>query len=606
MKQIFFLILIITPLLSYTQEVIINTGTINKSFIDTKNLSENDTLELPFWDDFSDTQISPNPARWKDADVYINSNFCAKMPSVGFATFDACTQTGEFYPDADYQQSHIADMLSSQPINLNYPNNTSIYLSFYYRPQGYGDAPEPQDSLILEFYDIEADTWNKIWFAEGSYDTDFQYVSVQISDNKYLKKGFQFRFKNYVSLGSETYADLAGNCDFWHIDYIFLDKNRTSTNTSFPDISFAKPLKSLLENYEAVPWKHFKTKPVDKTGEFEIALQNHENITRSIDSLNFYSYHIENQSEIMTESGARNINPFGYLVPTNLTNLFDFEADDNDSASFEIRAELITDAYDKPENNIITYTQNFKNYYAYDDGSAEAAYGLYGNGTKYGSAAYEFESLKADSLIGVQIYFSRTLNDASQNYFWLDVRKTNGNGLPADTAFASIEGARPEYADRLNQFHYYEFEKPIYIADTFFVGWTQTNDEMLNVGFDWNRTANQHIYYNISGAWEQSEFEGALMIRPVFMGADISPETKSYNTENVQISPNPAENFIKFANINIKQGAKLTIINTQGQIVMQNVVYPENEIDISQLTQGLYFVKVTDGDKILNSKFIKQ
>ncbi len=605
MKIRFALISIFFLQFSYAQEVVIPTNTVSGQNFVKGNQSE-DTLKLPFWDDFSETQIAPSADRWSDANVYINSSFTERMPSVGIATFDAVDAVGNFYAGADYENSFEADVLTSKPINMNLPGNTTVWFSFYYRPQGYGDAPEPQDSLVLQFLAEETQTWHSVWSVEGSYDTEFQQVMIHVTDEKFLKDGFRFRFKNYASPGSSMYADLAGNCDFWHIDYILLDKNRTETKTYNNDISISKTITSLLKDYESVPWKHFQNVEIEKITTFKVAFQNHQNINRSIDSLNFYSKHIESGTELKLVAGAKNINAFSYLKPSDLSNMFDFQQNTDDSASFEIRAEIVTDDYDPTINNTTRYTQKFAKYYAYDDGTAEAAYGLYGTGTKYGMAAYRFVSLKPDSLEGVQMYFSRTLNDVSQKYFWLNFWYPNENGLPQDAVFQQIEGARPIYTENRNAFVYFKFEKPILVEDTFFVGWTQTTDEMLNVGFDWNRTANQHLFYNIGGSWIPSEIEGALMMRPVFKLSDIQPHTKKTNSENLSISPNPASEFIRIGNTELQTGTRIRIYNLQGMLMQESIFTTDTELSVTHLPAGIYILQTENGNNILRTKFVKQ
>ena len=65
--------------------------------------------------------------------------------------------------------------------------------------------------------------------------------------------------------------------------------------------------------------------------------------------------------------------------------------------------------------------QQFFNYYAYDDGSAENGYGLGGAGTANASVAYQFNTFRKDTLRGVKMFFNRTYDDASQDYFRIGV-----------------------------------------------------------------------------------------------------------------------------------------------------------------------------------------
>ena len=89
-----------------------------------------------------------------------------------------------------------------------------------------------------------------------------------------------------------------------------------------------------------------------------------------------------------------------------------------DSATFLIRANIKTDNVQEREfyrwNDTVRYYQEFKNYYSYDDGTAEKGYGISGQGTANSSLAYQFESYKTDTLFGAYIYFNRTLNDGNQ------------------------------------------------------------------------------------------------------------------------------------------------------------------------------------------------
>ncbi len=72
---------------------------------------------------------------------------------------------------------------------------------------------------------------------------------------------------------------------------------------------------------------------------------------------------------------------------------YPFDETNYDSAIFSIRSFLVTDEDDYKWNDTITRYQVFNNYYAYDDGTAEAGYGLSGEGTAGAAVAYRFEDL---------------------------------------------------------------------------------------------------------------------------------------------------------------------------------------------------------------------
>ena len=50
---------------------------------------------------------------------------------------------------------------------------------------------------------------------------------------------------------------------------------------------------------------------------------------------------------------------------------------------------------------------------------------------------------------------------------------------------------------------------------TFYVGWEQITNDLLNIGLDKNSISNQYMFYNVGGGWVNSQFPGSWMIRPV-------------------------------------------------------------------------------------------
>ena len=210
-------------------------------------------------DDFSYRSPYPDPSLWADNYAYINNGYAVDPPTIGVATMDALDQNGSVYDFATISpETFDADLLTSHPINLNYPASDSIYLSFFYQPQGNGVEPMPHDSLFLDFYDPVGERWVNVWGVPGDTLSAFSQVMVPVRDTLFLKKGFRFGFRNRASLPQNNdYKDKRGNVDHWNIDYVRLDKNRTAADTIIRDVAFYKPIPSLLKNYESIPWDHF-------------------------------------------------------------------------------------------------------------------------------------------------------------------------------------------------------------------------------------------------------------------------------------------------------------------------------------------------------------
>ena len=123
-------------------------------------------LHLPFFDDFKNINGYPDPTLWQDKDVFVNKDFPYFAPNIGAATFDAIDSSGAIYDnaliipfEADYLTSNIVRLDSVfDPIVKPLRPADSLYLSFFYQPQGYGDEPEPGDTLLLEFSYLTGDT----------------------------------------------------------------------------------------------------------------------------------------------------------------------------------------------------------------------------------------------------------------------------------------------------------------------------------------------------------------------------------------------------------------------------------------------------------------
>jgi len=105
-------------------------------------------LELPLFDDFSNSSLIADTGSWSDAFAFVNNNFSVNPVSNGVATLDALDADGSIYANAVLSPSTFeADHLTSHPINLEYPASDSNYLSFLYQPGGHCDLPEEEDSL---------------------------------------------------------------------------------------------------------------------------------------------------------------------------------------------------------------------------------------------------------------------------------------------------------------------------------------------------------------------------------------------------------------------------------------------------------------------------
>lgn len=555
------------------------------------NLIISEPLELPFFDDFSGESYYPDQAKWLDDYVFINNTYSDKQISCGIGTFDALDNSGRLYETAS---SYLfkSDQLTSQPLNLSYAPADNIWLSFFYQAGGLGDSPEPNDSLTLQFLAPEENKWYSVWKAEGTTDQAFKPAILRISDSRFLKTGFQFRFTNYASLSpNQNDPSMVGNCDQWNVDYILVDKNRNAGDTIFPDVAFTLPMRSLLKNHEAMPWKQYREIELQEMGSsLPIHYRNNDTIRRNV-TRNFEIWDVyANSVSYNFTAGATNINPLT-SVDYNADIVYSFNSANNDSAQFRITAILKTDEFDPKENDTMVYFQTFKNYFAFDDGTAEAGYGINGLGSRNAMFAYRFRSFVEDTLRAINICFNDSYTDANKRAFDLMVWDDN-NGLPGNVLF-TMEEVMVEQGQNINGFYTYKLPDKVPLNDIFYVGWRQRTESFLNAGLDVNTPHSGKQLYWLNGQWQQSQVPGSVMIHPVVGDAlrvtsidDIIYKEKKLT----RIWPNPASEYITVdaGDLLFTGDAYITIMDLNGRELRKTIL--SERIDISFLPAGVYII----------------
>jgi len=613
---LYIFILHVLVAISPAQEVIIGLQS-NYSITSVKNRQENnkasatlDTLELPFFDDFSNQNVFPDNKKWLDNFVFINNTYSDQQITKGIATFDALDEFGRLYETAS-SSGFKADQLTSQPINLSYPASENIWFSFFYQPGGLSDIPETNDSLTLQFLAPDENLWYSVWKVGGIANQKFKPVIIKIDESRFLQKGFQFRFINYASLSlNQSEPSMSGNCDIWNIDYILLDKNRNAGDTIFPDVAFTLSLRSLLNSHEAMPWNQFREIKFQEMGyKIPVHYRNNDIIKRNV-TRNFEIWDVyKNAQSHFFSAGARDIDPL-----TNIDydakffyNYYNPSTANYDSAIFRVTCILKTDEFDPKGNDTLIYYQNFTNYFAFDDGSSEAGYGINGLGSRNAMVAYRFESFIQDTLRAIQICFNDSYLNANKRTFDLMVWDDN-NGIPGNILY-SEEEVMVEQGPMINGFYTYKIPAGVMIDNLFYVGWRQRTETFLNAGLDINTSHEGKQFYSLNGEWNQSQVESSIMIRPV-VGAPLittAIDITFYRNKNlIKVWPNPASDYINIntEDLQLSGLSYITIIDLYGRKLIK--VAASECIDISSLNEGAYILLVSlNGKTVGYSRLIK-
>ncbi len=552
------------------------------------------SLPLPFFEDFTGNSPVPDSAKWVDFMVYINNTMAVSPISRGVATFDDLDYRGLPYDSFSNSVVKYADSLTSMPINLSADSvGDSVYLSFFYQPQGNGFYPTVGDSLMLFFKNKFGD-FIKVWSVQGSALTPFQQVMIPLTDSLDFHEGFQFRFINIASL---AWADAV-----WNLDYIKLDRNRTMADTVIADIAFTSDPPFLLNDYTSMPYSQFKVNP---TAEIVTMLTDSIRNDSSAGHNVNYNYRINDGGFTLGGSAGFNTTFLAGHQTAEVTEPLIVFGYPNHPANtpviYEARYYLQNSAFTGPtENDTVVRKQVFDNYLAYDDGTAEKSYYLHLATSAPGKIAIEYHLNKPDTIRGMSIYFGRQVPFANRKPFIINLYAAIGgiNGAPADNLIYSTDQLLPAYADEVNHFWTYIFDVPqVLPAGTFYVGTSQTaNDgsDSLYYGFDVNRVGSNHAFYNVEGIWKPVQKSGAIMMRPI-----IGKQASGSYTNNIlspssswQVMPNPATDMIKFQFAG-DQLSDYNLSDCQGHIVMQGTVASGRSVNIAHLAPGVYFVNLS-------------
>ena len=522
---------------------------------------------------------------------------CVSPVSRGVATFDALNEKGLPWNPLSNTDFSYADSLTSQPIDLSSLGPAdSLYLSFFYQPQGNGFFPLPADTLFL-LMRIRYGDWLPVWKMPGSSVQPFKQVMVPITDSLYFYSDFQFRFVNIAAL---NYSDAV-----WNVDYIRLDKNRSQADTAINDIAFSSDPTFLLNDYTSMPYRQFYANPTaERASQYTDSIHNNYNTPQSI-TYGFSARDLATGTVLQPLTLNSSIPPASnirQLLNSSYSATVPPPASLYDKVVFENKYFVETSsATGSMPNDTIVREQLFDNYLAYDDGTAEQSYYLSLFPTLPGKIAIEHHLNIPDTMRGMAIYFGRQVPDASYKPFSIVVYSDLAgiNGAVADHLLYLQDPCNPGYIDTINHYWIYKFDTPVPLpAGTFYAGVfmpAESGSDSLYFGLDMNRLGGNHTYYNVLSSWNPSLIHGAIMMRPL-LGQSVTSskitEAALRPKQTWEIAPNPATNELTFQFASDRQ-ANYVITNIQGQVVMKGLIFADKTLDISGLQPGMYLVNIT-------------
>lgn len=571
-----------------------------------------DTLALPvggFRDNFMYDSNRPDSIMWDqstNSGVYVNRGWATAPINIGVCTFDGLMSNGFPYnPLASVNSSQQCDILTSRHFDLtNYDESDSLYLSFWWEAQGKGYAPNQVDSLIVQVnipaWNTAGESWRTVWFMEGynpsGTDTSFHQALIKLDSASYFTDGFRFRFMNYASA--------CGSNDHWHIDEVTFKPFGTINDTLINDVFFVYNPPSLLNDYHQMPGSHYNS--ASMSAGIRTYIRNNDTLARNVT----YSYEVFQPgipAPLYTYSGGAdgNLQPFstsGYSTyaphqsPPTTYQYTPFSVPD--TGYYYVNHLLKKGTLPTSPVDTVTYYQRMYNQYAYDDGSAEVGYGIFGANALL---AYRFDmpTTVSDTLKAVQMYFLPVLDMANiplrefKLTIWNHSTATNGPGQ----IIYQQAGEHPQYVqDCPNRFATYTIDSgTVVLSGTFYVGWQQLASDRLYLGMDLENDQKDKIFYNTSGVWYTSIYSGSLMMRPVFGNLYTTGVAENNLLPSLTVYPNPATDVVTIGGLETGTQYAATVVDISGRtVISESVNAGQNTLDVSFLSPGLYVLSVVD------------
>ena len=569
------------------------------------------SISLPFWDDFSQSGPAPDTLLWQHGeDVFVNNTLGIAPPSLNVATFDGARADGQPH-NASEEVPGAADSLVSCPINLAevVPSKRSTVLfSFWWQIKGAGEIPEENDSIRLQFLD-SANSWHTVWSADGASannDSTFLNTSIVVADVDGIPDSIFF-FHDQFQFKFQIFSSLRGIFDTWHIDYVYLNQDRSVFDRIF-DRAAANQPGPLFGPYHHLPMVQYRDSALFSAQEvvlnnLDIGAPHPFSYTQSlINTLNDTILRTVNfTNRLLTNGASGSFQGFGNVTPdllladslfitsefvffTGDRNLFEEINSDGDTLFFDV---------DLKVNDTVRSFHSLHETLAYDDGSAEFAAGI---NLDRGQLAVRYALATQDTLTHLQVYFPSLPSTSGQAITLKVWDELSDEGEKATKQF-NIESTGQ------NVFTEVQLNRPIIVNDTFFIGFEQFTDEYIGVGLDRsNDQASDDLFFNVNREWQQNvEIDGALMIRPVFRNtSDVVLHASAPQTEKIILYPNPAKNTLNSAAL----FEKLEIYNLSGQLMFATPY--ASDINISPLPNGIYLVRVYNKNTVQITKLIIQ
>ncbi len=249
-----------------------------------------------------------------------------------------------------------------------------------------------------------------------------------------------------------------------------------------------------------------------------------------------------------------------------------------------------------------------------------ALVGPYPWDTTYSTLTYEFfGDTTIDSHTYLKLYESNEENPTNWN-LWCYMRDDNKKiwyrrdsdddeilmydftANQGDTLSVGLQAPyEPLIVDSIGVVEINDTERIIYYLSNYEYSETWIDGIGSNKGICWSGSA------LIVGGWYRflcmSENGELIYMNPNYESCYLITEINEINNPIIQIYPNPSKEFIRIENNQNAEIKSITLININGQITKQ-FDSKKTYLDISEITSGLYILKISYENVVLTEKVI--
>lgn len=541
-------------------------------------------LALPFFDDFVMPRNGlPNADNWQGAGpgypvgdgtlrnyagggAYVSNRLAVAPPTRGTVTLDGLRANGLPYNPSSPSVYSATDTLTSQPINLaGLGAGSNVYLSYAWQAGSVQGAPVSSGGttpvqLVLEFLDSNG-IWNSIWtFSSQGQRTAFRQQVFPINQPAYLHGNFRFRFR---ALGNQNLSR-----DSFGLDYIYLNSNRSAADTTFADVAISQGLSSPLRRYTSMPaWQYAAATASELNTTLGATINRLTAPTTAAAPINPLPITWQG---VVSELSSGGFGPATWLSGNApivaatrqqaITGNASTAALPASTASRRYRYQLLLQTNETNPltlaNDSVSRDLDLADYYAYDDGTAEAGFSLVARSSGPVSYfAYALDLNRSDAVRSVRLapIFNNIATAAGGENFqnrlvtvavWAD-----NNGKPADQPLATKTGTLLNPLNAANAktsipaFQEIVFDQPVPVSGRCYVGYGQSaSGQFLNYGYDLNNVAPASaVWQQADGAWSALALPvpGAVLMHPVMNNSVLATRPAQATSALFELYPNP-------------------------------------------------------------------